>query len=107
MKIDRLAELLEFLKTTPNEPFLLYAVALEYQKKGDLGNALKYFTELTQSHPDYLGTYYQLGKFLEDINDHDSAMEAYKKGIEVAKAQGNQKTLSELKGALMNLEMDL
>lgn len=107
MNNDKLSQLLEFLNSTPNDPFLIYAVALEYQKKADMENCLKYFEELTQNHPEYLGTYYQLGKLYEDLEQTTNALTTYRAGIEWAKKQGKQKTLSELQGALMNLEMEL
>lgn len=57
--------------------------------------------------PDYVGTYYHLGKLYEEIEEGEKALEIYQKGIEIAKKIKDQHALSELMGAKMNLEMEL
>jgi tetratricopeptide (TPR) repeat protein len=106
MKQDRQALIQEMLKTQPNDPFLIYAAALEYKKSGDIEKSIDLMRKLYIEQPEYLATYYQLGKLLEDTNELEEAIKIYKAGREVAKAQKDLKTLSELSEALMILDED-
>ena len=53
----RLDQLNEFLKETPEDPFLKYAIAAEYLKLNDEQEARRRFEQLIDSNPDYVGTY--------------------------------------------------
>ncbi|MCP4442815.1 MAG: tetratricopeptide repeat protein [Aureispira sp.] len=102
----RLEQLLTFLKTTPNEPFILFAIAKEYEGMDDLENALSYYEKLTTDSPNYVGTYYHLGKLLEALQREKEAFFTYKKGMDIAKAQDDQHAFSELAGAKLDLGDD-
>lgn len=106
MEQDRQALIHQMLKTNPDDPFLIYAAALEYRKKNDKESTLNMFKKLVDEHPDYLATYYQIGKLYEEMGKLESAISFYKKGREVAKKQNDLKTLSELSEALMILDED-
>jgi tetratricopeptide (TPR) repeat protein len=99
----RLDQLLNMLKNSA-DAFLLFAVAKEYEKAKDNANALSYYLRLVNEQPDYVGTYYHLGKLYESAHEFDKAIETYDAGIKTAKAQGDQHSLSELAAAKMNLE---
>ena len=101
---DRLSALLEFLKEDPNDEFTRFALAQEYAKRGDLGEALRYYEELVKTSPDYVGTYYHLGKLLEDLERTDEAKEAYRNGIRVAEEQRDLHARAELNDALLKLD---
>lgn len=96
----RLAQLLEFLKENPNDPFLKYAIAAEHDSLGDQEEAIRHFERLVEQHPDYVGTYYHLGKLHEKLGNVERAVAVYKAGITVAKAARKHHALSELQGAL-------
>ena len=100
---DRLTFMEEMLDTNPNDPFLLYAIAIEYQNKGDIKKTASIFTQLVKEHPDYLPTYYQLGKILESKGKNDKAIALYTKGKALAEKQNDQKTVGELSEALLIL----
>ncbi len=95
----RLQQLFEFLKESPNDPFLLYAIASEYAKTGNPQEALARYTELTTTHPDYVGTYYHLGKLHEAMGQAQQAIDVYERGMEIAKSKRDRHALSELQGA--------
>lgn len=97
MQVERLKILLEYLEEEPNEPFNIYAVAMEYINK-DKKQALVYLEELLKNHPDYLPTYYHAADLMVEF-EMDNAEEVYQKGIEVARNQGNTKAERELKSA--------
>ena len=92
------------LKDEPNDSFLNYALALELAKENDIAKAIGIVEEVLQRDPAYLGAYYQLGKFYEEIQDPEKAMVTYQKGIEIAKSQNNRKAQGELNEALWMLE---
>ena len=100
----RLEKLFAFLEESPGDPFLLFAVAKEYEKSGQQEEAAQYFQKLVDEHPDYVGTYYHFGKLLEDQVDPEEAIAIYDKGMEVARRHADQHALSELAGARLALD---
>lgn len=104
MSNSRLNTLEEMLKTEPNDSFLNYALALEYAKANDVTRAIELIELLLSKDENYLGAYYQLGKYYEQIQDLTKAVSSYTKGIEVAKKIKNNKAVGELNEALWMLE---
>ena len=102
--MQRLQHIKEMLKNEPNDSFLNYALALEYAKINDYKKAIEIIEELLARDENYLGAYYQLGKYYEQIEQSQTAAVSYKKGIVIAKLQKNFKTQRELNEALMLLE---
>jgi tetratricopeptide (TPR) repeat protein len=102
---DRLKMIETMLETNPRDSFLHYAAALEHQKNGELTQAVKILKSIIKNDPDYLASYYQLGKILEDRNKVDEAIEVYKAGKDIARKQNDSKTLGELSEALMLLDV--
>ena len=83
--MDRISKIKEYLEESGEDSFLQHALALEYIKIGQESEAQKLFEEILEREPDYLGSYYHLGKLLERIGDAEKAISIYKKGMEVAK----------------------
>lgn len=98
MNSTRLEQLLKFLEDDPDDPFILYALALEY-KSVDPGETGKLFTQLLEYHPDYLPTYYQAALHKEELGQSLDALSLYGAGIEIAKKQNNFSALKELQAA--------
>lgn len=103
---QRISQLLEFLKESPDDAFLNYALATEHVSSGEDAVAEEIFLKLLNQHPDYIATYYHLGKLLERKGQKNEAMDIYRKGIEKAKLTGERHSLSELQSALLELEYD-
>lgn len=101
---DRLDQLLAFYEEDPNDNFVRFALAQEYLKREDTDRALGLFEELVDTDPDYVGTYYHLGKLYEKLDRTDDAIQTYKDGIAVARKQRDTKNLSELQDAKLNAE---
>ncbi|RZL50229.1 MAG: tetratricopeptide repeat protein [Pedobacter sp.] len=99
MQNTRLAKLLEFLENDPNDSFILYALATEYNSLNDTEKAFAYYLKLVNDHPDYVGTYYHLGKLYEKESQKDKAIEIYQKGMLAARTKRDMHALSELQGA--------
>ncbi|MCC6685212.1 MAG: tetratricopeptide repeat protein, partial [Bacteroidia bacterium] len=84
MPQNRLEQLLKFLKESPDDDFLNYAIAIEYIGAGDLDKALELLINLKERNPEYLATYYQLGKILETKSENEKAHSIYLSGLELA-----------------------
>jgi len=98
---SRIELLLQFVKEEPDNPFNLYALALEYQNT-DLKVAAGYFDDLLDKHPDYLPSYYHAAALFADLEEIEKANQIYIKGIAIAESQNNQHALRELKNAHQN-----
>jgi tetratricopeptide (TPR) repeat protein len=102
MSRARLDQLLLYYQEDPNDPFNLYALALEYQKS-DLDKSREYFELLLKNHAEYVPTYYHAAKVYQDLNLKEQAIEVYKNGIAQAKKQANMKAARELQSAYEEL----
>lgn len=102
---SRLEILEQFFQDDPTDPFNIYALALEWQKQ-DTAKALHFYNQLLDQHPEYIPTYYQLGKFYQDLNERDKALATFQQGIEQAKHQQEMKALRELQAAYQELEFE-
>jgi len=106
MANQRLEKLQSFFQENPNDPFLLFALAQEFGKLEEDQKSLEHYNLLTERHPDYVGTYYHLGKLLEKLERPADAFSTYRRGMEVAKSAGDQHAYSELAGAKLTLGDD-
>lgn len=106
MQEQRIVQLQQMLQENPQDPFLLYALALEYRKQ-DLEQANLYFSKLLQQHPAYLPTYYHAAALYTELGQPQEAKNTYEKGIALAQQQNDAHTLRELRNAYQNLLLDL
>ncbi len=102
--IDRVPILLGFLADDPGDAFTRFALAQEYAKRGDTSQALEHYKTLVQEQPDYVGTYYHLGKLLETVGRNEDAEQAYRAGIAIADRLRDSHSRAELNDALLTLE---
>jgi tetratricopeptide (TPR) repeat protein len=100
MQTTRLNKLLEFLEADPSDPFILYALATEYNTSNDLEKAFYYYNLLVDRNPDYVGTYYHLGKLYEKVLNPDKAIDIYRQGLQAARNKSDNHAYSELQSAL-------
>ncbi|WP_316814856.1 tetratricopeptide repeat protein [Pedobacter nyackensis] len=99
MQSTRLIKLLDFLQSDPNDPFVLYALATEYNSVNDTEKALQYYLKLINEHPNYVGTYYHLGKLYQKTGEMELALDIYQKGMIAARNKKDMHAFSELQGA--------
>jgi Tfp pilus assembly protein PilF len=97
--VDRIEKIKEMLSANPTDSFLQHALALEYIKLGDDGQARYLFEEILNREPGYIGSYYHLAKLLERSNNNEEAIKWYEKGMEEAKRAGDNHALGELRSA--------
>lgn len=95
--MDRINQLLEFLKENPQDAFLIHALALEYQKNGNKEEALNWFLKNKMERPEYVATYFHLGKLYESMGNLKAAQETFAEGIVYAEQAGDAKTAGELR----------
>lgn len=106
MAIDRLQQLQQLLTESPSDAFLVFAMAQEYKKRGEVDTALSYYQRLEKEHPYYVGTYYHLGKLYEQRGEVQQALNTYQQGMSIAQRANDQHAYSELAGAKLSLEED-
>lgn len=104
--MTRLEQLQSLLNADPEDVFLQYALAKEFETLGQKEEAVMLLEQLLEKSPTYVGAYYHLGKLLEENGQIQNALNTYQKGITMCQLQGDQHALSELQGAKMNLEME-
>lgn len=100
---DRIEQIKTFLKKTPKDPFLWYALATEYVGVGDDSQAKEIFLTLKRDYPDYHATYYHLAKLYERQDQDEAAIETYEQGMEVARKKNEKHAFNELRSALEEL----
>ena len=100
---DRISKLKEFLAVNPADSFVQHALALEYVKLGHEEAARSLFEALLARDENYIGSYYHLAKLLERTGDTDAAIRWYEKGMEKAKAAGENHAYGELRTAYEDL----
>jgi Tfp pilus assembly protein PilF len=92
------------LQRDPDDPFLLYGIALEHKKLGDTGNAIKFLDEVIARDAGYCYAYHQKGLVYESSGDVESAKRAYRAGIEAAQKKGDAHAAGEIEAALQMIE---
>jgi len=97
--MDRIEKLKSFLLLNPTDSFLQHALALEFVKMGDEGEARKLFEEILMREPGYIGSYYHLGKLLERNGETAEAVKVYGKGMDESKKAGDNHSYNELRAA--------
>lgn len=107
MTPTRLERLNGLLKEDPDNSFILFAIAKEYEGMGEKMEAIRLFIALTEKDAQYVGTYYHLAQLYEETGDTEAALIAYQKGMAIAQAVKDQHAFSELQNAKMNLELEM
>jgi tetratricopeptide (TPR) repeat protein len=102
--MDRIERLKEFFAEDPKDSFVRFALASEYAKLGIFEEAIQTFEGLLKDDPDYVGTYYHLGKLYERVGKPARAQEVYRRGIEAATRVSDLHARAELQSALLESE---
>jgi Flp pilus assembly protein TadD len=97
---ERMMKLQKMLEKTPEDPFLLYGIGLEYRKVGDARRAVEYLDKVIAVDPGYCYAYHQRGLVCESIGDMESARRSYREGMEAARKKGDSHAYGEIEAAL-------
>ncbi len=96
---------LEKLLGTPRDGALLrYSLGLEHAKAGDHARAAQYLRDAVERDPSYSAAWKALGKALQDSGSGDAALDAYRRGIEAARAKGDRQAEKEMTVFMKRLE---
>ena len=88
---------LEKLLGGPRDGALLrFSLGNEWMKSGDPAKAATCYRDAVRFAPEYSAAWKQLGKALNDSGDLDAALDAYRRGIEVATARGDLQAAMEM-----------
>ena len=102
--MNRIEILKGFLQEEPKDSFSRYALALEYVKAGDDGEARKLFENILNVDENYVGSYYHLAKLLERNEEREAAIKWYELGMLKAKENGDMHAYNELLAAYEDLD---
>ena len=94
----------DMMSEDPTDPFILYAIAKEWEKI-DEQKAIEHYLVLKTNHPEYVGMYLHLGKLYEEAENFVDARMIYDEGILIAKKLADFHSLSELSSARTNLDI--
>lgn len=103
-KIARIGMLLNMLEIEPSDIFLNYSLALEYFSLQEFEKAESGLNKVLELQGDYIPAYYQLGKLKEALGMTTAALNYYRKGLELARSQKNNKAVNEFGEAIFMLE---
>jgi predicted Zn-dependent protease len=99
----RMRQLRAMLERQPDDPFLLYGVAMEFKKADDAARALEFFAKVVQRDPNYCYAYYQQAQVHESLGDAGAARRSLQQGLEAADRTGDAHARSEIETALAAL----
>ncbi|HEX5625801.1 MAG TPA: tetratricopeptide repeat protein [Saprospiraceae bacterium] len=98
-------QLLALLTESPEDSFLLFALAKEFEKEMEFTSAVGRYQRLIIQDPSYLGAYYHLGQLFIRIGDRDQARSTFQQGISKSLELNDLHARSELQAALRELEI--
>ena len=101
---QRIEKLKEIIANDPADSFSRYALALEYNGINEPLTAIEILEELLQRDEKYVPAYHQLGQLYGKMNNTQEAKKIYRKGIDLAMNQNDEKEAKELREELEELE---
>lgn len=99
MEKNRIEQLLAYLKDTPNDSFVLFALAKEYERAGQLEESLNWYQKLQKTDPNYVGLYFHYAALLYKVFRKEEAKLVYEEGIDVARKLKDHHAENELRAA--------
>ena len=100
--MSRIDELEKMLDESPDDPFLIFALAKEYEKSEGTLQALLMYEHLVTNYPSYIAAYYHYAKVLNNAGNKNEALRLLQKGIEEGTKAKEMHAVSEMRG-LLNL----
>jgi len=99
---------LEKLIGTPRDGALLrYSLGLEHLKAGEAAEAAARLREAVERDPGYSAAWKLLGRALADAGREMEALQAWKRGIEAARARGDKQAEKEMSVFARRIEKKL
>lgn len=101
LSMSRISELEKLLEESPQDPFLLYALAREYEKAANTLQAILMYEHLVNQHPGYIATYYHYATLLYNAGNRTEGIKLLETGIKQGMEAREMHPVSEMKGLLM------
>ena len=101
---DRMQKLQTMLEKDATDPFLLFAMGMEYKKLKQTPQAVEWFRKTLEKDPGYCVAYHQAALAYEDAGDLDAAKKTYREGIDAARKKGDNHAADEMEAALSMIE---
>lgn len=102
MTTPRMAQMEALLADDPTDPFLRYGLAMEYVSAGHDDRAADHLLRLTADSP-YVPAFLQAGQVLNRLGRVMEAAAILRRGIDVARQQGDAHAEGEMAGLLATL----
>jgi len=94
----------KLLGTARDGALLRYSLGLEYAKAGDHARAAQYLRDALERDPLYSAAWKALGRSLAEAGRADEAIDAYRRGIEAARAKGDRQAEKEMTVFMKRME---
>lgn len=101
---DRIQKLQAMLAKDAGDPFLLFAMGMEYKKLKQTPQAVEWFRKTLEKDPGYCVAYHQAALAYEDAGDIELAKTTYRQGIAAARKKGDHHAAEEMEAALSMVE---
>ena len=101
--MSRRDQLVELLKSDPDDVFLLYALAMASLSEGEIQEGLQLFDRVIERDANYVAAYFQKGQALARESEAEKAQEVIRRGIEVARQIDDQHAAGEMTAFLETL----
>ena len=88
-------QLKKVLAADPKDPFVLYGLAQEHAKAGNLAESISFYDRCLAEDPHYCYAYFHKARAQEAGDDVAGAIATLKAGVEAARAAGDGKALGE------------
>jgi len=101
--LNKLNQLKTLLVASPEDSFLLFAIAKEYEKMENWEMTIQWLEQLRKQDMDYGGLYYHLAFAYSEIEDTSTALTICDLGIDILENQKDIHLLKELQNLKLNI----
>lgn len=102
-----IANLEKMLASGKDNALLRFSLGNAWLGAGEAARAVPHLQKAVEHDPKYSAAWKLLGRALNDSGDSRAALEAYRKGIEVAEARGDIQAAREMKVFARRIEKSL
>lgn len=101
--MDRMATIKRMIETEPEDVFLNFSLAMEYQSAGKVDEAVAQYDRTLALDPHYLAAHLRKGELLMAQNRYDEARQALEAGAAVARETNDAHMLDNLNELIRHL----
>ncbi len=98
--MSRIQDLEALLDESPDDPFLIFALAREHEKFHNTLQALLMYEHLVGQHPDYIATYYHYAKLLLEAGNRTEGLRLLRQGIDEGIKAADSHAVNEMRALL-------